>query len=128
MDKKEAFKGFVRENPSLMRFVKNGEMTWQKFFEMYDMYGTNNSVWDDYLKEAVTTVASTAAVTATSSTPSISFNDVVNWVKGIDLDSVQSGINNIQRVVGMVQDFAKKDNIPEKEVYKPRPVYKHFED
>ena len=124
MDKKEAFKGFVRENPSLMRFVKNGEMTWQKFFEMYDMYGTNNSVWDDYLKEAV----ATAAVTATSSTPSISFNDVVNWVKGIDLDSVQSGINNIQRVVGMVQDFAKKDNTPEKEVYKPRPVYKHFED
>lgn len=125
MDKKEAFKVFVRENPSLMRFIKNGEMTWQKFFEMYDMYGTDNSVWNDYLKDAVTTSAATAVA---ASAPSISFNDVVNWVKGIDLDSVQSGINNIQRVVGMVQDFAKKDSKVEKEEYRPRPVYKHFED
>ena len=125
MDKKDEFKNFVRENPRLIKFVNNGEMTWQKFYEMYDMYGKDENIWADYIKEAV--VAATVAGAATTST-GISFNDVMNWVKGIDLDSVQSGINNIQRVVGMVQDFAKKDNKPEKEEYKPRPIYKHFED
>lgn len=121
MDKKTEFKNFVKENPRLMNFVKNGEMTWQKFYEMYDMYGTNDNVWNDYLKEKV-------VKTATASATAISFADVLNWVKGIDLDSVQSSINNIQRVVGMVQDFTKKDTQIEKTEYKPRPIYKHFED
>lgn len=124
MDKKTEFKSFVRENPRLMNFVKNGEMTWQKFYEMYDMYGTEDSVWSNYLKDTAVTSAAVAGAAASA----ISFNDVLNWVKGIDLDSVQSGINNIQRVVGMVQDFAKKDVKSEKEEYKPRPIYKHFED
>lgn len=122
MDKKVEFKNFVKQNPRLIKFVKNGEMTWQKFYEIYDMYGTESSVWDSYLKDV--TVGAAAATAASS----LSFNDVINWVKGIDLDSVQSGINNIQRVVGMVQDFSKKDTKSTKEEYKPRPVYKHFED
>lgn len=121
MDKKLEFKNFVKSNPRLIKFVKNGEMTWQKFYELYDMYGTDNNIWNDYLKDAI--VATTAATGA-----SLSFNDVINWVKGIDLDSVQSGINNIQRVVGMVQDFSKKDTKSTKEEYKPRPIYKHFDD
>lgn len=121
MDKKVEFKNFVKQNPRLIKFVKNGEMTWQKFYEIYDMYGTESSVWDSYLKDVAVGAAATAA-------SSLSFNDVINWVKGIDLDSVQSGINNIQRVVGMVQDFSKKDTKFTKEEYKPRPVYKHFED
>lgn len=122
MDKKVEFKNFVKQNPRLIKFVKNGEMTWQKFYEIYDMYGTESNVWDSYLKDVA---VGAAAATAASS---LSFNDVINWVKGIDLDSVQSGINNIQRVVGMVQDFSKKDTKSTKEEYKPRPVYKHFED
>ena len=126
MDKKVEFKNFVKENPRLIKFVKNGEMTWQKFYELYDMYGTDDNVWANYLKDTVAATAATAAAATTAS--GLSFNDVINWVKGIDLDSVQSGLNNIQRVVGMVQDFSKKDTKTTKEEYKPRPVYKHFED
>ena len=51
MDKKEEFKAFVRKNPILVKYVKNNEMTWQKFYEIYDIYGENNDVWIDYLKE-----------------------------------------------------------------------------
>ena len=46
---KESFKMFVRSNPKLLDYVRNNQMTWQKFYEMYDMYGENNSVWDNYL-------------------------------------------------------------------------------
>ena len=55
MDKKEEFKAFVRKNPILIKYVKNNEMTWQKFYEIYDIYGENNDVWKDYLKEKETT-------------------------------------------------------------------------
>ena len=32
------FKKFVKENPKLVNFVRNGDMTWQKFYELYDLY------------------------------------------------------------------------------------------
>lgn len=41
---KEEFKSFVRKNPSLIKYVNNNSMTWQKFYEMYDMYGESNDV------------------------------------------------------------------------------------
>ena len=35
---KEAFKAFVRRNPQLVNFVQNKKMTWQQFYEIYDLY------------------------------------------------------------------------------------------
>ena len=119
MDKKEEFKSFVKENPRLLKYVKSGEMTWQKFYEMYDMYGKENEVWNEYL--TVATVSTAAS--------SFSFTEMINWLKNINFDSVQTGIGNLQRVIGMVQDLANKDTKEEKkEEYKPRPLYKHFDD
>ena len=34
---KEEFKGFVQKNPKLIEYVRNNEMTWQKFYELYDL-------------------------------------------------------------------------------------------
>ena len=84
-------------------------MTWQKFYDMFDLYGPDNSVWDKYLTNSVATA------------------DALSWIKNIDIDAFQNGINSLQRVVGLLQDFSIKDDKP-KDEYKPRPLYKHFED
>lgn len=120
--KKEQFKEFVKNNPKLITYVKNNEMTWQKFYEMYDLYGEEENIWKDYLntKEEVKEVVKTA-------TTAFSLSEVVNWLKNVDLDGLQEGIGNVQRVLGVVQDFTKKEN-KEVNTYKPRPLYKHFED
>lgn len=115
----DEFKEFVKKNPKLLKYVKSGESSWQKFYEIYDMYGEEENAWKDYLGVA-------AATTAAAS--SIGLLDVMNWFKGINLDNVQSGINNLQRVLGVVQDLSGKDTSKPKEEYKPRPIYKHFED
>lgn len=129
--KKEEFKEFVRKNPKLISYVKNNEMTWQKFYEMYDLYGEDESAWSDYIKpnqnsneSDKTTKVAKAGVTG------LTLSEVVNWFKNVDLDGLQEGIGNVQRVLGVVQDFSKKDNTKAtpKETYKPRPLYKHFED
>ena len=113
---KETFKEFVKKNPKLIKYVKNNEMSWQKFYELYDMYGENNEIWKDYLKEdeKIKSVAG--------------FTDFINFLKTVNLDGLQEGIGNVQRVLGIFQDFTKKDSEPNKEEYKPRPIYKHFED
>ena len=117
---KEAFKEFVKENPNLIKYVRNNEMTWQKFYEMYDLYGNSSDVWKDYLKEEKNEKIKESA---------LGFTEFVNWIKTINLDGLQEGIGNIQRILGVFQDFSKKDSNSTKEPeYKPRPIYKHFED
>ena len=116
MNKITEFKDFVKTNPLLLKYVNNNEMSWQKFYEMYDLYGGDNSVWDKYLNK--TEVAAESKV--------VGFTDVLGWLKNVDLDSFQDNINSIQRVVGVLQDLGTNET--KKDTYKPRPVYKHFED
>lgn len=117
---KESFKEFVRKNPNLINHVKKGDMDWQKFYEMYDLYGEENDVWKNYLEQEENKTK--PAITST-----VGFNDVITWLKSVNLDNLQEGIGNVQRVLGVFQDLTKKDK-PVKETYKPRPLYKHFED
>lgn len=123
--KKEEFKEFVKKNPSLISYVKNNEMTWQKFYEMYDLYGESNDAWNNYIKRDETKENKT--VTNKTGVAGLTLSEVVNWFKNVDLDGLQEGIGNVQRVLGVMQDFTKKDKV-ETNTYKPRPLYKHFED
>lgn len=118
MDKIGQFKDFVKNNPKLISYVKKGEMTWQKFYEIYDLYGEENDIWDEYIK---------SSTVANASTQTSSLTDIFSWLKNIDLNKMQEGINSVQRVVGVLQDFGDKEEVHKTE-YKPRPLYKHFED
>lgn len=122
---KEQFKQFVKKNPILIKHITNKEMTWQQFYELYDLYGEEESVWEKYLKTDNKKEAKTEQTTKDAS----AFADLVAFLKTINLDSLQEGINSVQRVLGVFQDFSNKDpKVEEKKEYKPRPLYKHFED
>lgn len=118
----EEFKGFVNKNPRLITYVKKGEMTWQKFYELYDLYGESDAAWKSYLTGESKEVE--------AATTGFGVGEIVSWLKNINLDSLQEGVNSLQRVVGVLQDLGSKDNSETntKEEYKPRPIYKHFED
>ena len=119
---KDSFKIFVKKHPSLINYVKNNEMTWQKFYEIYDIYGEDNNVWDKYFSST------------TTQTPSISLGDtslkeIFNMVKKVDLNTVKRGVEGLQKVVGLAQDLANvKGNQVNTKPYQSRPIYKYFED
>lgn len=121
MSNLEHFKEFVKTKPNLIKYVKNNEMTWQKFYELYDLYGPENEVWNTYEAVKQAKVVEAAAKT-------VGFADIMGYFKNIDLDSLSDNINNIQRVVGVIQDLGTKDTSTTTSSYKPRPIYKHFED
>ena len=50
---KEEFKAFVKDKPNLAQYVNSGQMTWQKFYEMYSLYGKDSDVWDNYKSDRV---------------------------------------------------------------------------
>lgn len=54
--------------------------------------------------------------------------EIANWFKGVNLGHIQSGVNNLQRVLGVIQDLSSKDTKTTTPEYKPRPIYKHFDD
>ena len=119
MDKISSFKEFVRKNPSLIKFVKSNEMTWQKFYEIYDLYGDDKNFWIDYIEEKDTI----------KKNESTTFNDFIGLIKNMDLDNLQEGISSVQRVLGVLSDLTiKKNNESNVNEYKPRPLYKHFDD
>lgn len=112
------FKEFVKNNPVLYKYVKNNEMTWQKFYEMFDLYGSENDVWNDYLKKEEVVEKTTTG----------GFSEIINWFKNMNLDEVQDGLNSIGRVISVLQDFGTTNETKPESTYKPRPIYKNFED
>ena len=56
-------------------------------------------------------------------------NDIVTTIKGVDLETVQNGIQNMQKAISLLQDIGigKAKDIP-KSTYEPRQMYKYFED
>lgn len=123
-EKKEEFKNFVKKHPELISFVKKGDMTWQNFYEIYDLYGEESDGWKGYLNSKVAEEA--IAKTSTG----FGTKELISWLKGINLDSLQNGVDSLQRVVGLLSDLggSKDSSIPKTDEYKPRPIYKHFED
>ena len=117
MSKKEEFKIFVKEHPELIKYVKTGNMSWQKFFEIYSIYGNDQNIWNKYFNDD-----------NSSSKETINVSDLVNMVKKLDLDSVQKNITNISKALDLVQSLITKDEIPSSDTYTPRPLYKKFED
>lgn len=123
MSNKEEFKLFVKSHPELIRYVKNGEMTWQKFYETYSLYGKENDVWNKYFNNNEGIKENT-----NEKKENVSITDVIDMVKKVDLNSVQKNITNISKALGIVQSLITKDEVNTTESYTPRPLYKKFED
>ena len=120
---KESFKVFVRDNQSLIKYVNNNSMTWQKFYEMYELYGSNNSVWDNYINQNDLTRNHNL------SNADSAFKELVNVVKGLNLEKVQKGINSIQKTISLVQELGIGTAAgAATSSYESRPVYQHFDD
>ena len=121
MKKIDEFKSFVREKPSLINYVKNNEMTWQKFYEMWDLYGSDNEIWSKYSQYV-------ESKPSTSST----ISDFMGVLKKLDSETIRQGVVSLQKGIGVVQDLIKKEtpSTPEvvNEPYRPRPMFRRFED
>lgn len=122
---KEDFKRFVRSHPELVNYVNSGKMSWQKFYEMYDIYGENNSIWSNYQETRNTETKTESTSKIASTVGDTSLKDLFNMVKKIDLESVRKGAEGLQKAISLVQDFG---SVKPTNNYQARPLYKHLED
>ena len=47
----DEFKLFVKANPFLITYIRDGKKSWQDLYEMYDIYGDNEEYWNTYLDD-----------------------------------------------------------------------------
>lgn len=123
MAKIDNFKLFVKNNPNLITYVKNNTMSWQKFYELYDLYGEDNSVWNEYLNKDITVNS-----TKTESKKSSKFSDILDMAKNLDTNKLQDGISSVQKAIGLIGDILVKDKKSDVSTYNPRPIYRRFDD
>ena len=111
------FKDFVRRNPVLINYVKEGKNTWQEFYELYDIYKEESSIWNKYLNKEI------------KEDRSINVNNLLDYVKNIDVNKLQDGISSIQKAIDLFGGMLTRDNnASNNDTYRPRPVYRRFDD
>ena len=124
----DSFKSFVKKNPNLINYVRNGSMTWQKFYEIYDLYGEEENVWKDYVVKENREISTTNNNKSTiPSSGGLSFTNIMEMAKNIDTNRLQDGITSIQKAISLFGDMLVKEK-PETSNYTPRPIYRRFDD
>ena len=116
---KEEFKKFVQKNPQLVDYVNNKKMTWQQFYEMYDLYGEDNSIWNNFKNNNTNNTSSIGLVSA--------IKEFLSLFKGIDLNTVQKTLTSLDKAIEAFKGFNGNNNTGH-EAYEERPQYKYFED
>lgn len=84
---KETFKEFIRNKPELIDYVTTGEMDWQKFYELYDIYGEDNSIWNKYTKKP---------------------NDLPKILEKFNPETLQKHLENAKKALDIFSEFATK--------------------
>lgn len=119
MSKKEEFKEFIRNKPELVEYIKNKDMTLQGFYEIFDIYGTDENAWKPYERSN----------TNVNNINTPKFTDIM---KNINIDELQKHINTAQKALGVVEDLTTKGTTNLENTIKgpltSRPLNKFFED
>ena len=112
MSKKEEFKNFAKNHPELITYLHNNpNSSWQKLYEIYDIYGEDENTWKPYLNSN-----------------NSSFTDIL---KGVDMSKMHEHIGTAQKALNLIQELTTKgsENIANiKGPTIPRPITNFFGD
>lgn len=90
---KETFKAFASKHPELADYVENGSMTWQKFYELYDLYGESKDIWQKY--------------------PAKNNRKLTDFIDKFDADTIQKNIESLEKAIDVFKELTTKaaDNV-----------------
>lgn len=123
MSKKDEFKDFVSKHPALVEVVRNKTHSWQDLFEVYDLYGSDEKLWDRYLKVGSPSSANTSDAKLNS------LGELTKLFKNVNIENVQKYIDTAQKAIGVIQELTGSSaEAVTKGPSVARPINKIFED
>ena len=106
---KESFIKFVKANPNLVDYVKKNNTSWQSLYEVYSIYGEDDTVWNKYLNNRDNSI-----------------NELVNIIRSVNLESVRKVVDGLQKTISLVQEIGG-NKVPQ-ENYQKSPTYEDLDD
>ena len=107
MDKLEEFKKFVKTKPFLATEAKNGNFTWQVLYETYDIFGEDHEFFQEK-KDSNDSKKINMDEKNNEENKNESNDQLTKFMKNlqkIDTKKISDGLDNIKKVVGMIDEF-----------------------
>ena len=96
---KESFKSFARGHTELANYVMNGKTNWQRLYELYEIYGENSSIWNDYFS------TSNSSFSSGESDLSSTLKELMQNIKNIDLQFCSEGNYQYSKSRGITSKY-----------------------
>jgi hypothetical protein len=97
----ENFKLFVQKNPRIVQEVRQGRKSWQELYEDWSIFGEEHQTWREI--NALEPIVKTTAEQVKSENKNDFMNQVLGYFKKLDMDQVQSQMNNLSSALTTVQ-------------------------
>lgn len=94
---KEKFKEFIKNKPYLADYIKTREMTWQDFYELYDLYGDKKEIWDKY-------------------PPKKEKTKITDYFQNINLDNIEEHLTEAEKVLSIISELTNKEPPKQEEI------------
>lgn len=109
MDKKEEFKRFIKDKEFLIDKVNQGETSWQKLYEIYDLYGEDASIFKESIKDE---------------NKENKTNNLLKAFEDIDVNKINENLEGVRKILAVLGEFTRKDDTKVKRSYnKPSSNY-----
>ena len=92
------FKEFVKNNPNIIKEVRNGKATWQELYEDWYLLGEDDKRW-----ETIGVETRSESEAESSSAKGDWMSNIMGMVKKMDPNQMQNHINNISQALGAIQ-------------------------
>lgn len=106
------FREFVSLHPLIRDEVKNGKRTWQNIYEEWVLYGEGDELWGKF-KEKMEDKENMQTGSLKDMFNMDKVKNVLGYVKKIDPEQLNRTLNNVQKVIQIVQTVggAKSVNV-----------------
>ncbi|MDX8364940.1 YlbD family protein [Cytobacillus sp. IB215665] len=97
------FKEFVKQHPKLISEVRQGEKTWQEFFEDWYLFGDDDEMWDEYKGRN----SNDSSEDNNETKPEI-LGTFLSSLKNMDLNQVEQHLNTFGEAITTLQSVLQQ--------------------
>ncbi|KGM45832.1 YlbD family protein [Neobacillus niacini] len=113
------FKEFVKNNPALIKEVRDGKSTWQELYEDWYLLGEEDNRWESL------GVKASNSVEKNDENKGDWISTILGAVQKMDPNQIQHYINNLSQALGAIQGVISQFQGSQPSQVKPKIEHKH---
>ncbi|WIY59989.1 YlbD family protein [Bacillus arachidis] len=106
----QQFKEFVNHHPKMVHEVRNGQKTWQQFYEEWYLLGEQDEMWNAYKAdgEAISSPIQENRTENNDEKAADLMGQMLSFLKKLDAEQMQQHLANVTSAIGSVQQVIQQ--------------------